>query len=217
MATFARDGYGTMITVTILGFIIASIGLVVPTWLSYPFYVIALVLVGLVFYFFRDPDRDLPEGDNVVVAPADGKILFIKEVDEPLFLNGKGKQISIFLSLFDVHVNRNPVSGRVDYLKYHPGDYLVAWHDKASELNERAEFGVTHPTGTKVFYRQITGLVARRIVYRVEEGDQLHAGERFGMMKFGSRMDIIVPDNVRIEVNEKDRTVGGETILGVIE
>jgi phosphatidylserine decarboxylase len=217
MSTFARDGYPSMIVVTIVGLLIASIGLWVPTWLSYIFYVMAMVLVAIVFYFFRDPDRDLPDDPNVVVAPADGKILFIKEVDEPLFLEGKGKQISIFLSLFDVHVNRNPVSGSVEYLKYHPGDYLVAWHDKASELNERAEFGVTHTSGTKIFYRQITGLVARRIVYRVREGDELNAGERFGMMKFGSRMDIIVPDNVRITVNEKERTVGGETILGVIE
>ncbi|MGM0589354.1 MAG: phosphatidylserine decarboxylase family protein [Bacteroidota bacterium] len=217
MSTFARDGYPSMIVVTILGFLIASIGLWVPEWLSYFFYIAGLLLVLLVFYFFRDPDRDLPSDPNVVVAPADGKILFIKEVDEPIFLNGKGKQISIFLSLFDVHVNRNPMSGRVDYLKYHPGDYLVAWHDKASELNERAEFGVTHESGTKIFYRQITGLVARRIVYRVEEGDQLVAGERFGMMKFGSRMDIIVPDNVKLTVKEKEHTVGGETILGVIE
>ncbi|HLR32424.1 MAG TPA: phosphatidylserine decarboxylase, partial [Fodinibius sp.] len=125
-------------------------------------------------------------------------------------------QISIFLSPLDVHVNRLPASGQLEYLEYHPGAYLMAWDNRASELNERADFGIRHPNGTKIFFRQITGFMARRIVYHIKKGEHLAAGDRFGMMKFGSRMDILVPEAIQVNVSEGDRAVAGKTILATI-
>ncbi len=174
------------------------------------------ICCGIVIYFFRDPERETPSGDNLIISPADGVVVLIKEYEEDVYLKQKATQVSIFLSPLDVHVNRNPISGKLEYLKYHPGKYLMAWNEHASDLNERADFGVLHASGTKLFFKQITGFLARRIVYHIKEGDDLTAGDRFGMMKFGSRMDIIVPENVRIDVKEGDRTVAGESIIGEI-
>lgn len=186
-------------------------------WFSLVLYALMLLLTGLIFYFFRDPDRNSPTAENLVLAPADGKVLLIKEIEESVYLKQKATQISIFLSPLDVHVNRVPVSGRLEYVKYHPGKYLMAWNEHSSELNERADFGVSHPSGTRFLFRQITGFLARRIVYHIKEGDELNAGRRFGMMKFGSRMDVVVPGNVEILVKEGDRTVGGESVMGKIK
>ena len=170
----------------------------------------------LTIFFFRDPDRNAPDDENLIISPADGKVVFVKEVEEEVYIKGNATQISIFLSPLNVHVNRNPVSGSLEYVKYHPGEYLMAWTEHASELNERADFGVLHPSQTKIFFRQITGFLARRIVYNIKEGDQLKAGERFGIMKFGSRMDVVVPANVDVKVSAGDTTRAGESIIGVI-
>jgi len=217
MEFFADDGLSVIVWVMIIAIMMAVAGLLIHNGFSVVLYILAVLLLSFTLFFFRDPDRNIPEDPNLIIAPADGTIVTIKDVDENTYLKGKGTQISIFLSLTDVHVNRNPVSGVVEYLKYFPGEYLIAWYDKASELNERAEFGVCHPSGTKILFRQITGYVARRIVYHISEGDTIKAGHRFGMMKFGSRMDIIVPGNVVLNVKVGQKTVGGETVLGVIE
>lgn len=215
---FARDGYPTMALATVV-----TAGVFYLTyafldhWFSYVIYIIFAVLWGIVIYFFRDPERIPPSDVNLVISPADGKVVLVKEIEEDVYLNGKATQISIFLSPLNVHVNRNPVSGKLEYLKYHPGKYLMAWDENASVENERADFGVLHPTGTKLFFKQITGFLARRIVYHIKEGDELVAGERFGMMKFGSRMDVIVPGNVEIHVKEGDRTWAGQSVLGEIK
>jgi phosphatidylserine decarboxylase len=214
---FAKEGYTTIAITLVSAAIMVGLASLLNHWTAYIVYGLAAVLVGLILNFFRDPDRDLPEDEYQIVAPADGKVIEVKSVEEPEYLKGKGKQISIFLSLFDVHVNRIPMSGKLEYLQYHPGEYLLAWHEKSSELNERADFGVKHSSGTKIFFRQITGFLARRIVYHIGEGDEVRAGERFGMMKFGSRMDIVVPENVDITVGEGDYTTGGESILGRIQ
>lgn len=214
---FARDGYSTMaltVLVTVGVFLLTHFYL--DHWLAYIIYVIVGVCCAIVIYFFRDPERTTPEGEHLVISPADGKVVLIKEIDEQVYLKDKATQISIFLSPLDVHVNRNPISGKLEYLKYHPGKYLMAWDEHSSELNERADFGVLHSTGTKFFFKQITGFLARRIVYHIAEGDELTAGERFGIMKFSSRMDVIVPGNVKINVKEGDRTVAGESIIGEI-
>lgn len=213
---FAKDGYTTLLFVTILVIIIVFTASYLNHWTKYLIYGIFGALLLIAFYFFRDPDRTTPDNIKAVIAPADGRVILIKEVYEPVYLKEQATQISIFLNLLDVHVNRIPITGVVEYEKYHPGEYLVAWHEKASEKNERADFGIKHPSGTRFFFRQITGLVARRIVYRITEGDSVQAGNRFGMMKFGSRMDILVPKEVTLNVKKGDRTVGGETILGVI-
>ncbi len=214
---FAKEGHTTIVITLVSALVLGGLTSMIDHWIAYILFAVIGIVTGLILYFFRDPDRPLPHDNRQIVAPADGKVIEIKEVEEPEYLEGKGTQISIFLSILDVHVNRIPMSGTLEYLKYHPGEYLVAWHEKSSELNERADFGVKHESGLKIFFRQITGFLARRIVYHVGEGDYVRAGERFGMMKFGSRMDIILPEEVDITINEGDHTTGGESILGRIQ
>ncbi|MBO6524499.1 MAG: phosphatidylserine decarboxylase family protein [Balneolaceae bacterium] len=214
---FAREGYPTMTlaTIVLIGVVYLTFNFL-PEWLAYILSASVAVLWGIVIYFFRDPERETPQGENLIISPADGKVVLIKEIEEDVYLKTKATQISIFLSPLNVHVNRNPISGKLEYLKYHPGKYLMAWDENASIENERADFGVLHGSGTKLFFKQITGFLARRIVYHIKEGDDLVAGDRFGMMKFGSRMDVIIPGNVDIQVKEGDRTWAGQSILGQI-
>lgn len=213
---FAREGYSTMAIAVLLTAIVCFAASFVNHWIAYVIYGVMVILLGLIVFFFRDPDRETPIEHNIVVAPADGKVVLVQEVEENIYLKGRATQISIFLSPLDVHVNRLPASGKVEYLEYHPGVYLMAWDHRASSMNERADFGILHPTGTKIFFRQITGFLARRIVYHIGKGDFAQAGHRFGMMKFGSRMDILVPPNVDVQVTKGDRTVAGETVIGNI-
>lgn len=214
---FARDGYTTIFVTVIFALIVSGIARYIePHWTAYVLYTAMILLVAFILFFFRDPDREITEGDNFVLSPADGNIVQIKEVEEDRYIKDRAIQISIFLSPLDVHVNRLPASGTLEYLEYEPGMFLVAFDHRASELNERADFGVRHSSGTKIFFRQITGFLARRIVYHLDVGDQLKAGERFGMMKFGSRMDILVPLDVEVNVSEGEKAVAGETILATI-
>lgn len=211
----AKDGFSTIIAVFVFSIIVGYGVSYAPAWVGWIIYPLLIVLCGLILYFFRDPDRIPPvdENDNNVLSPADGVVVLIQPVEENEYMNSKATQISIFLSPLDVHVNRNPVSGTLEYLKYFPGKYLMAWEDHASILNERAHFGVKHPSGIKILFKQITGFLARRIVYQIKVGDKLNAGDRFGIMKFGSRMDVILPENAIIKVNKGDRTVAGESVL----
>lgn len=212
-----REGYLTIGLVAVFSLAVSFAASYLDHWSAYLVYAAMIILTGLTVFFFRDPDRDVPDDPGLILAPADGKIVLIKETDEEKYIGGKATQISIFLSPLDVHVNRVPVSGTLEYVVYHPGTYLMAWDHRASELNERADFGVRHRSGIKVFFRQITGFMARRIVYHISEGEELKAGDRFGMMKFGSRMDILVPFQIEVSVSRGDRTVAGETVLGRIE
>ncbi|MDZ7693246.1 MAG: phosphatidylserine decarboxylase family protein [Balneolaceae bacterium] len=214
---FAREGYFSIAIVALFATAVSAAASLLNHWTAYVIYGLMFILVALILNFFRDPDRNIPEGDNLLLAPADGKVVLIEETEEKSYLKEKAKQISIFLSVVDVHVNRNPASGKLEYLKYHPGVYLMAWDHKASELNERADFGVLHPSGVKIFYRQITGFLARRIVYHVTQGEWLEAGKRFGMMKFGSRMDILVPLDTELLIQQGDRTVAGETVMARLQ
>lgn len=215
---FAREGYPLIAGAVLLGALIASGALLFDAWIwRTPILVLSVGVVAFTMYFFRDPDRtppDLAVNGEAFLAPADGKIVEIVEEDEPLFLQGPSTRISIFLSPLNVHVNRVPSNGTVRYVRYVPGDYLVAWHPKASEKNERSEIGVEHESGTKIFFKQIAGAVARRIEYHLEENDSVTAGERFGIVKFGSRMDVHVPPHIDVDAEVGDRTVAGETILG---
>lgn len=215
--TLSRDGYSTIFLVIFFAIAISFGASYLNHWTSYIIYFAMVLLVAFIIYFFRDPERAVPDDDNLIIAPADGNVVLVKEVEEETYIRGTARQISIFLSPLDVHVNRLPATGTIEYVKYHPGVYLMAWDHRASELNERADFGIKHPSGLKIFFRQITGFLARRIVYHLNEGDEVKAGERFGMMKFGSRMDILVPVNIDIRVEEGDRTVAGETVIGNLE
>ena len=178
-------------------------------------YAEALLLLFIIF-FFRDPDRITPEGEGLVISAADGKVVLIKEVSFPELSDEKLIQVSVFLSVFNVHVNRIPVSGVVDEIKYYPGKFLVAWNEKASLENEQTLISID--TGTKkIYFKQIAGLIARRIVWKLESGQSVRAGERFGLIRFGSRVDILLPLNSEIRVKVGENVKGGETVIGVID
>lgn len=212
----SKDGYSTILVVVLFSIAVGFGASVLPAAFSYIIYVLLLMLVALTVYFFRDPDREAPNDDSLIISPADGKVVLIREVKESEYLHDSVTQVSIFLSPLNVHVNRIPFSGKVEYVKYSPGKYLMAWEDHASEQNERAHFGVRHTSGTKMLFKQITGFLARRIVYNLKEGDAVKAGERFGIMKFGSRMDLLLPENIEITVKRGEKTVAGESIIGRI-
>jgi phosphatidylserine decarboxylase len=162
--------------------------------------------------FFRDPERTPPLKDKIIVSPADGKVLFVKKIEDKKFINSEAYQISVFMSPLDVHVNRIPISGKVDLLNYYEGEYIAAFEDKSSELNERMEIGITSING-KIFFTQVAGFVARRIVNDLKRGEEVKIGNRFGMIKFGSRSDIIVSSEWTPMVKQDDRVTAGETIL----
>jgi phosphatidylserine decarboxylase len=172
-----------------------------------------LTLVALwVPWFFRDPEREGARGESLVISPADGKVVAVTEVDEPAFVRGRAKRISVFMNIFSVHVNRYPVSGTVRYTHYHPGKFLNAAADKASMENEQMSVGIDTPGGP-VLVRQIAGLVARRIVTYAREGDTARQGERFGIIRFGSRVDVFVPTAWTPRVRVGDAARAGLTIL----
>ncbi|MGH8003616.1 MAG: phosphatidylserine decarboxylase family protein [Limisphaerales bacterium] len=172
-----------------------------------------LLFLTLFFaYFFRDPERNTPTGNGLILSPADGKIVAIEATTEPLFLKAQSQKISIFLSPLDVHINRIPASGKVEYLSYLPGKFLAAYQDKASTDNEQTAIGISTPNG-KILFKQIAGVLARRIVCRLKPEQEVQAGEKFGMIRFGSRVDIFLPEGLELKVQKGDKVVGGETIL----
>lgn len=170
------------------------------------------VLAMFVSYFFRDPHRIDPDDATAVVSPADGKVIDISEVEESTYIRGVCRRITIFLSVFNVHVQRAPTGGRVDHRAYHPGGFAVAWHPKASEENERASVGV-NSGGARLMITQIAGLIARRIVTYPSEGDALRRGERIGLIRFGSRVDLFLPRSWPVSCEVGDVVRGGESIL----
>lgn len=210
---FTKYGYNTIGIVSIIVFVLIAIGILVNNnFIRIPLILIAVLLIIFTLNFFRDPERITPDKNNIVVSPADGRVLFVKDVIDDKFIKGKAKMVSIFMSPLNVHVNRIPISGKVEYLKYIQGDYIAAFEDKASERNERNEIGITSSVG-KVLFIQIAGFVARRIICDLKVGDQVNIGNRFGMIKFGSRVDIIVPVQWQVKVNKDDKVTAGETIL----
>ncbi len=208
-----KESKGTILVATIavavLGFLavyfleIWSLIIIIPL----------LILYGLVFWFFRVPNRDIVDHKENVIAPVDGKVVMIKEVFEDEFLKEKAIQVSIFMSPLNVHICRYPVSGKVIYKKYHPGKYLVAWHEKSSTENERTTVAVESLTNHKVVFRQIAGYVARRIVFYCNEDDTSKAGHEFGFIKFGSRMDVFLPLDTEITCKIGDKTKGGIDVI----
>ena len=173
---------------------------------------IFLVLACFFLFFFRDPERTITTDPDAVLSPADGRVMVAGAPPGQGAPGGNWQQISIFLSPMDVHVNRMPIGGRVTKVEYHPGRFLPAYRTDAGDLNEYTEVTVDHH-GQPIVVRQIVGVLARRIVCRVKEGETVHAGDRFGVMKFGSRMDIFVPASAEIAVKVNDKVVGGVTVI----
>jgi phosphatidylserine decarboxylase len=213
-AVITRYGYDVVGVVVVL----SLIGCLV-TWLllddrivKLAITVLCLLVLSFTLYFFRDPERSTPPGDNLVVAPADGTVLSVTETTDDEYMQGESRQISIFMSPLNVHVNRYPASGTVGMFKHYPGEFLVAFDEKASLRNERTHIGVSTPHG-RILFKQIAGFVARRIVAEVHEGDSAVVGRRFGMIKFGSRVDVLLPRTAIVRVREGDHTVAGETVL----
>jgi phosphatidylserine decarboxylase len=180
--------------------------------MSYVVVAAALWMLVFVCYFFRTPSRVPVTGDKLVVAAADGRVVIVDEAYEPEYLKARCLQVSVFMSIFNVHANYFPVSGKIDYFRYHPGKYLVAWHPKSSEKNERTTVVVNH-AGVPVLFRQIAGLLARRIVCYAKEGNTVQQGNETGFIKFGSRVDIFLPLGSEITVKEGDKVKATQTII----
>lgn len=209
-----RYGYDVIIVTLLLALGLFVAGLFVDiVAIKVLLILLAVLLAAFTVYFFRDPERLIPgEVEGIVLSPADGKVVVIRDVVDDEYLKGPAKQISIFLSPLNVHVNRSPISGTVDYFTYNTGQFVAAFHDKASELNERTHIGISNGS-IRVLTKQIAGAIARRIVCPLKVGDTLAIGERFGMIKFGSRTDVIVPAAMVVDVELGQMVVGGETVL----
>ncbi len=205
-----RYGYDVFFTITTFCLILAVISFVFiePKAIRSALIIFSIVLFGFTLNFFRDPDRTTPKDKNFIIAPADGEVIAMKRVYEAEFMNDDVQQISIFMSPLNVHVNRNPISGIVEYLRYVQGEYFAANADKASERNEQMVIGMQNAQG-KVLFKQIAGFIARRIVCSLKKKDTVTMGERFGMIKFGSRVDVFVPKNAVIRVESRAKDTGG--------
>ncbi|MCQ4035945.1 phosphatidylserine decarboxylase family protein [Kaistella montana] len=208
-----KESTGTIVVASIVFAVLAFLSVYFLKEWSLLIIIPLLIIYGLVFWFFRVPQRDILDHKENVIAPVDGKVVMIKEVEEDEFIKGKAIQISIFMSPLNVHICRYPVSGKVIYKKYHPGKYLVAWHEKSSTENERTTVAVESLTNHKVVFRQIAGYVARRIVFYCNEGDSAKAGHEFGFIKFGSRMDVFLPLDTEITCKIGDKTKGGIDVI----
>ena len=191
------------------------VALIVGWWLGRLWALPFLVLSAFFVFFFRDPDRTIPTGPNLVVSPADGRVMLVGDAPFTGTPAGDFHLISIFLSPMDVHINRTPVDGRVTKVEYHPGRFLPAYKTEAGTHNEWTEVWFDH-RGTVIVCRQIVGILARRIVTRLEAGQTVERGQRFGVMKFGSRIDLFVPRSATINVKPGDRVVGGESVLATL-
>ncbi|HVA98151.1 MAG TPA: phosphatidylserine decarboxylase family protein [Bacteroidia bacterium] len=214
--TIHKEGYPTIILtaifLAILNFIVcyfcAGCEIIkILTWIFSGF------LAIIILQFFRNPKLNIVINENAIIAPADGKVVVIEKVLESEYFKDERIQVSVFMSPLNVHINRFPISGIVKYVKYHPGLYLVAWHPKSSTENERTTLVVEHKNTQKILFRQIAGALARRIVYYAKEGDNAVQGSEFGFIKFGSRVDILLPLDAKIKVDLEQKVKGGQTVI----
>ncbi|MDO3694395.1 phosphatidylserine decarboxylase family protein [Wenyingzhuangia sp. chi5] len=213
---FHKEGKTIILATLILALIITDLTYFLLEdlpWLQYIIYVVLIFFVVIVLQFFRNPKRNTNVSENHVVAPVDGKVVVIEEVYEPEYFKDKRLQVSIFMSPLNVHVTRYGLSGLVKYSKYHPGKYLVAWHPKASEENERTSIVIENKTFGEVLYRQIAGALAKRIVNYAVEGTEVLQGTDAGFIKFGSRVDLFLPLNSKINVSLNQTVKGAEDVI----
>jgi phosphatidylserine decarboxylase len=208
VATLSITTIGLLILNSAVHYLTAEGSIWQTIWL-----IISLLFFLIILQFFRKPTRTTVQNPKHIIAPADGKVVVIEETVETEYFKEPRRQVSIFMSPINVHINFNPLSGMVSYFKYHPGKYLFAWHPKSSTENERTTIVVKHSNGTEVLFRQIAGALARRLCWYVKEGQHVEQGKEFGFIKFGSRIDIYLPLDAKILVNLDDRPVGGETVI----
>ena len=217
--TIHKEGY-TTIAISVLFIFVVNASVEYwygeNLWLRWFVYVLSFLLFVTVLQFFRNPSRIFSNGDNLVICPADGKVVVIEETEEGEYFKDKRLQVSIFMSPVNVHINRNPISGIVKFFKYHPGKYLAAWNPKSSTENERTTTVVEHKNGTPILFRQIAGALARRIVWYIKEGDEVVQTEQFGFIKFGSRVDIFLPIGTDVKLVLGQVVKGGITVLAEI-
>ncbi|WP_405607147.1 phosphatidylserine decarboxylase family protein [Polaribacter sp. Asnod1-A03] len=215
MIRFHKEGY----KIIVITFIIAIAGILLAekfieiSWLVKAIQIVMIAFLVIVLQFFRNPKRIGSLSENTIVAPVDGKVVVIEEVQEPEYFKGKRLQVSIFMSPINVHVTRYAISGVVKYSKYHPGKYLVAWHPKASTENERTTVVINNNAFGDVLYRQIAGALAKRIVNYAKEGDKVIQGTDAGFIKFGSRVDLFLPLNTKLNVVLGDKVKGGIQVI----
>jgi len=210
---FTKYGYTTIGVVAVITLLLITLSFFFQNNpLKVTILLFAAIILFLTLNFFRDPERITPDKEGIIVAPADGKVIVLRENIANSFIGENCNQISIFMSPLNVHVNRIPISGKVEHLKYYEGKFIAAFEDKASENNERMETGIITNNG-KVLFTQIAGFLARRIVNDLKIGDSVIIGNRFGMIKFGSRVDIFVPGNWTPAVQMNENVYAGETIL----
>lgn len=205
----ACEGYPFIALFAFITLVFALLG-----WVFLTLLLLALTLFSI--YFFRNPERQVPVGDNLVIAPADGKVIFVGDVQEDRYFKERVTKVSIFMSVFNVHVNRVPCDGKIVDMYYNKGQFLNASYDKASECNEQAGILLETKGGPQILFVQIAGLIARRIVTYPVVGDLLQRGARYGLIRFGSRVDIYFPENSNVTVLLGERTVAGETVLGTL-
>lgn len=212
---FHKEGHKIILITLfiVVAILLATDQFVTNTIIKNLLFITALVFLILILQFFRNPKRYTSQDDNVVIAPVDGKVVVIEEVFEKEYFKDKRLQVSIFMSPINVHVTRYPIGGKILFSKYHPGKYLVAWHPKASEENERTTIVVENTNYGKVLYRQIAGALAKRIVNYAVEGKQAIQGNDAGFIKFGSRVDLFLPIDTKINVTLNQKVKGGETIV----
>lgn len=214
--TIHREGRTLLFVLLVLLFVLNWV--VFYFYPESPYVQNSAILISVLFYllilqFFRNPIFSITRHEKQVLAPADGKVVVIEETDETEYLKGRRRQVSIFMSPVNVHVNRMPVGGTISFYKYHPGKYLVAWHPKSSTENERTTVAVRMKDGAEILFRQIAGALARRIRCYVKEGQILEQGQEFGFIKFGSRVDIFLPLDAKVTVKIGDITKGGRTVI----
>ena len=215
-----KEGYTIMaIAAIILILINVGIHMLLPEgyWIPRIALIASIFVFFLIVQFFRVPTRVVSKSESQIIAPCDGKVVVIEEVVENEYFKGPRRQISIFMSPINVHVNWNPVSGIIKYFRYHPGLYLVAWHPKSSTENQRTTVVTETSSGVEVLFRQIAGAAARRIRWYIKEGDKVEQGTEMGFIKFGSRVDIFLPLDAEIKVNLQDKTVGSITVLAELK
>lgn len=212
---FHREGQKIILTtffLVVIAILLAQFYLEIP-WLRMSIQILALAILVLILQFFRNPKRIASNNFDEILAPVDGKVVVIEEVEETEYFNDKRKQVSIFMSPTNVHVTRYPASGSIKYSKYHPGKYLVAWHPKSSTENERTTVVINTPKFGDILYRQIAGAMARRIVNYAEVGDSAQQGEDAGFIKFGSRVDLLLPLDCAVTVKLNQKVIGAITCI----